>query len=43
MPGQLVEAEEPVAIAGMRSLFSLPSTSSGLVWQLIEDRGDAGQ
>jgi catechol 2,3-dioxygenase-like lactoylglutathione lyase family enzyme len=42
-PGQLVEAEEPVAIAGMRSLFSLPSTSSGLVWQLIEDRGDAGQ
>jgi catechol 2,3-dioxygenase-like lactoylglutathione lyase family enzyme len=38
-PGRSEAAEEPLAIGGTRSLFSVPSTSGGLVWQLIEDAG----
>jgi catechol 2,3-dioxygenase-like lactoylglutathione lyase family enzyme len=33
------ESDEPLEVAGTRSFFSLPETSAGLTWQLIEDRG----
>jgi catechol 2,3-dioxygenase-like lactoylglutathione lyase family enzyme len=36
-PGRSPDAEDPLAIGGTRSLFSVPSTSGGLVWQLIEE------
>lgn len=43
VPGRSAEAQEPLAIGDTRSLFSVPSTSGGLVWQLIEDGGDASE
>jgi catechol 2,3-dioxygenase-like lactoylglutathione lyase family enzyme len=33
------ESDEPLELAGTRSFFSLPETSGGLIWQLIEERG----
>jgi catechol 2,3-dioxygenase-like lactoylglutathione lyase family enzyme len=36
-PGHAAGGDEPLAIGGTRSLFSVPSTSGGLVWQLIEE------
>jgi catechol 2,3-dioxygenase-like lactoylglutathione lyase family enzyme len=39
VPGHAEEVDEPLAIGGTRSLFSVPDTSGGLVWQLIEDGG----
>jgi len=39
VPGHAEEVDAPLAIGGTRSLFSVPDTSGGLVWQLIEDGG----
>jgi catechol 2,3-dioxygenase-like lactoylglutathione lyase family enzyme len=36
VPGR-PETDEPLAVAGMRSFFSLPETSGGLACQLIEE------
>lgn len=36
------ETHEPLVIGATRSLFSIPSTSAGLTWQLIEDRTGGG-
>lgn len=38
--GRTVESDEPLELGGTRSLFSLPHSSDGLIWQLIED-GDS--
>lgn len=35
--GKLEQTTEPLVVAGTRSLFSVPSTSSGVTWQLIEE------
>ena len=35
--GKEEESLEPLEVAGTKSLFSVPATSAGILWQLIQD------